>query len=117
MLQIDGTMTSLESRTDSTLGTAVYPYWHPSGDYIAYSTNLVRQLFHITATDLMETFDMDSDLYVYNIKTNQILYNEAIENNDFFETNPAFSADGKSLYFCRATRREMPKEVTKSRYD
>ena len=94
MLQIDGTMTSLESRTDSTLGTAVYPYWHPSGDYIAYSTNLVRQLFHTTATDLIETFDMNSDLYVYNIKTNQILYNEAIKNNDFFATNPAFSADG-----------------------
>ena len=117
MLQIDGTMTALESRTDSTLGTAVYPYWHPSGQYIAYSTNQVRQLFHTTATDLMETFDMNSDVYVYDINANQIFYNQGIKNNDFFETNPAFSADGKSLYFCRATRREMPKEVTKVRYD
>ena len=117
MLQVDGKMSSLESRTDSTLGTAVYPYWHPSGEYIAYSTNLVRQVFHSTPTDLMETFDMNSDIYVYNINSNQLFYNEAIKNADFFETNPAFAADGKSLYFCRAARREMPKEVTKARYD
>ena len=117
ILQIDDKMISLESRTDSTLGTAVYPYWHPSGKYIVYSTNHVRQLFHTTTTNLIETFDMNSDIYIYDINSNQIFYNQAIKNNDFFETNPAFSADGKSLYFCRASRKEMPKEVTTIRYD
>ena len=29
----------LNTKTDQTIAACVYPYWHPGGEYIAYSTN------------------------------------------------------------------------------
>ncbi len=113
----EGEMHAYNTRTDSTLASAVYPYWHPDGRYIAYSTNFVHQLFHTSVTDRMETYDTDSDVYIYDTETNTIIYNGAISNKNFFETNPAFSADGRKLYFCSTQRREMPMGVKDVRYD
>ena len=45
----DGEIEKLNTKTDSTISALVYPYWHPSGDYIAYSTNSTRQIFHSRA--------------------------------------------------------------------
>lgn len=117
ILMKDGVMTAYETRTDSTLASAVYPYWHPSGRYIAYSTNMVRQVFHVIGPDNIETFDLNSDIYVYDLENNEIIQNHTVKHDGFFETNPAFSADGRTLYFCRAQRRNVPKEVTEVRYD
>ena len=44
-------------RTDSTQGPFAYPYWHPSGRYVAFSTNETiryekRGFFVPTAADL-----------------------------------------------------------------
>ena len=36
----------LNTKTDQTIAACVYPYWHPGGEYIAYSTNNTRQSFH-----------------------------------------------------------------------
>ncbi|MGL4851652.1 MAG: TolB family protein [Phocaeicola sp.] len=117
LLVKEGEMQAYNTRTDSTLATAAYPSWHPSGRYIAYSTNIIRQMFHTTPENLIESFDMDSDLYIYDTHTNEIIYNPLLKHADYFETHPAFSADGKLLYFCRAARREMPQEVNEVRYD
>lgn len=113
----EGEIATYESRIDSTLATAVYPSWHPSGRYIAYSTNRVRQLFHTTAENLMESYDLESDLYIYDIQNNELIHNQITKHPDYFETNPCFSADGKTLYFCRTQKHDMPKEVTQVRYD
>ena len=37
MLQEGANLQMLNTKTDSTLSACVYPYWHPNGDYIAYS--------------------------------------------------------------------------------
>ena len=50
LLQRNGELTAFNTKTDSTLGFCVYPYWHPSGNYIAYSTNSTRQGFHAGQT-------------------------------------------------------------------
>ncbi len=105
------------TKTDNTLGLCVYPYWHPSGSYIAYSSNNTRQGFHVLADKLIEVFDLASDLQIYDIRNNTLISAAPIKKEDVWETFPAFSADGKTLYFCAATPRPIPAETDQIRYN
>ena len=100
--QDDGSFTAYNTKTDQTLGLCVYPYWHPSGRYIAYSTNTTSQLFHSADRNRIEVFDEASDLQVYDIENNELLLSPLLKQDAVFETFPVFSADGRSLYFCAA---------------
>lgn len=103
--------------TDSTLGFCVYPYWHPSGNYIAYSTNTTRQSFHVKSEKLIEVFDLASDLQVYDIRTNEIVTAHSVKQDDVWETFPVFSPDGETLYFCAAAAKAIPSELEQVRYN
>ena len=98
----EGELTAYNTKTDQTLGLCVYPYWHPSGHYIAYSTNTTRQLFHSTHPNRIEVFDEASDLQVYHVEKNELLLSPLVKQDSIYETYPVFSADGRSLYFCAA---------------
>ena len=90
------------TKTDQTLGLCVYPYWHPSGRYIAYSTNTTKQLFHSADHNRIEVFDEASDLQVYDVEKNELILSPLLKQDSIYETYPVFSADGRSLYFCAA---------------
>ena len=98
----DGSVTAYNTKTDQTLGLCVYPYWHPSGRYIAYSTNSTSQLFHSAGSNRVEVFDTASDLQVYDVEQNELLLSPLLKQDSIYETFPVFSADGRSLYFCAA---------------
>lgn len=98
----DGPFTAYNTKTDRTLGLCVYPYWHPSGRYIAYSTNTTRQLFHSAGHNRVEVFDEASDLQVYDVERNELLLSPLLRQDSVYETYPVFSADGRSLWFCSA---------------
>ena len=98
----DGSITAYNTKTDQTLGLCVYPYWHPSGRYIAYSTNATSQLFHSADPNRIEVFDTASDLQVYDIEKNELLLSSLLKQDSISETFPVFSAAGCSLYFCAA---------------
>jgi hypothetical protein len=98
----NGPITAYNTKTDQTLGLCVYPYWHPSGRYVAYSTNTTRQLFHSAGRNRVEVFDEASDLQVYDVDKNELLLSPLLKQDSVFETYPVFSADGRSLYFCAA---------------
>jgi hypothetical protein len=100
--QNDGPITAYNTKTDQTLGLCVYPYWHPSGRYIAYSTNTTRQLFHSADPNRIEVFDEASDLQVYDVEKNELLLSPLLKQDSIYETFPVFSADGRTLYFCAA---------------
>lgn len=117
LLDIDGEMEAYDTKTDSTLGFCVYPYWHPDGNHIAYSSNNTRQGFHVLPDKLIEVFDLDSDLLVYDIRSNCLISSASIKKKDVWETFPAFSADGRTLFFCAATPRPIPAEIDKIRYN
>ena len=117
LLQIDGKMDAYNTKTDSTLGFCVYPYWHPSGDYIAYSTNSTRQGFHVQPDKIIEVFDLDSDLQVYDVVHNQIITAPQIKRQGIWESFPAFSPDGRTIYFTAAAQVEIPGELTQSHYN
>ncbi len=84
-----------------TLGT-VYPYWHPEGRYIAYSVNDIKQSFHNLPGKVLEVYDLASDVAVYDTERQELLVYPLLQDSTRFETFPAFSADGKTLYFCSA---------------
>ena len=105
-----GDFTAYNTKTDRTIGFCVYPYWHPSGRYIAYSTNATSQLFHSADSNRVEVFDTASDLQVYDVEKNELLLSPLLKQDSIYETFPVFSADGRSIYFCAASARSLQRE-------
>lgn len=65
-LLIDGDrVEKLNTKTDQTLSPLVYPSWHPSGKYVAFSVNKTKQAFHMNDRNRVEVFDSASDVVVY----------------------------------------------------
>ena len=117
LLKLGDDLRAYDTKTDSTLGFCVYPYWHPSGRYIAYATNSTRQSFHVMPDKLIEVFDLDSDMQIYDVEHNQLITAPQVKQADLWETFPAFSADGRTLYFTAASRVEIPAGLTGLRYN
>ena len=108
----------LKSDHDSTLSKCVYPYWHPSGNYCAYSLNHIHQLFWTGKERLIEVFDDASDVIVLDVRTKEILRSPLIERTkDVYETYPAFSVDGKTLYFCASHAFSVPTHADSVQYN
>jgi len=109
-------ITKLETKTDRTVSALVYPYWHPSGKFIAYSVNDTKQLFHTHHQNRIEVMDLSSDVVVYDVEKNEIVTAPQIFGKEVFETFPSFSADGKTLYYCAARQQKMPDDIEKLKY-
>ena len=117
LLQTGGEMAAFNTKTDSTLGFCVYPYWHPTGRYIAYSTNTTRQGFHVQEDKLIEVYDLASDIQVYDVARNEIITAPQIKRDGVWESFPAFSPDGRTLYFTAAAEVEIPGGLENSHYN
>ncbi len=109
----DGHVTIVDTRTHLTLSSAVYSSWHPSGRALAFSMNKVRQFFHGSGSEVRDVLDLDSDLALYLLESGALASTPAIREPDRLETYPAWSPDGKYLYFCSAPilwsdRNEVP---------
>ena len=92
----------LNTKTDSTISALVYPYWHPDGDVVAFSVNKTFQQFYNHGNDRIEVYDDASDVVVYNLRTHSIAWSPLTKSEEYFETFPTFSPDGRWLYFCSA---------------
>ena len=117
LIRKDGRITAYSTNTDSTLAACVYPYWHPSGNYIAYSTNETRQCFHIESTHILDVYDIASDILVYDINGNCLITAPGISSDSIWENFPAFSPDGRWLYFCSCPAKVIPDELTETKYN
>lgn len=116
LLLQDGQLDILNLKAPETLSAGVYPYWHPSEKYIAYSVNKTQQGFHSVRDERVEVVDLASDVVVYDIEANRILTSPLLQTDDF-ETFPAFSPDGRSLYFCVSAKKQLPNEYKEIRYN
>jgi hypothetical protein len=117
VLIVDGKMSVLNTKTDKTMSNFVYPFWHPSGKYVAYSVNNTHQVFHESKEKRIEVGDVASDVVVYNIAKNEAFSTKLLMQDSIFETFPSFSPDGKSLYFCAAAHKKMPDKYNEVRYN
>ena len=106
----------LNTMTDSSGGFFVYPYWHPSGEYTAYSVNGTRQSFYSSADKMLEVYDEKSDVILYRHATHSVLRPKLTNLPEVFETWPAFSADGRTLYFCESPFGRLPRDARKMKY-
>lgn len=95
----------------------VYPFWHPSGRFIAFSGNDTKQDFHLTSPNRVEVFDLSSDIYIYDLETNNFITSPFLSSKENMETFPAFSPDGKTLYFCSAGAKQMPESYEEVKYN
>lgn len=117
VVQKNGQRKWLETKTDQTIGRTAYSYWHPSGEYIAHSNNIIRQLFWTGNNErYIEVYDEASDVIVHNVKTDEFLLNPLLRTEDF-ETYPVFSSDGKTLYFCSAPKVDVPARAEDLHYN
>jgi len=112
----DGKITRLNTKTSETISNCIYPFWHPSGDYIAFSVNNISQVFHSVSSKRIEVFDSKSDIVVYDIRNNKLITTRFLSSEECFETFPAFTPDGKTLVFCSAERVAQPFEYEKALY-
>lgn len=91
-----------------------YPAWHPSGRYIAYSSNSTQQSFPITGSQQVEVYDHFSDIILLDLQTDSVMTYAPLFNEDEMETFPAWSPEGDILYYCSAPQ---PENVATSRGD
>lgn len=114
---LDDKVEKLNTKTDSTISALVYPYWHPSGRYVAFSVNKTNQNFFSHNENRIEVYDSASDVVVYDVDRHEISWSPLTRSEDSFETFPTFSPDGRSLYFCSAKAvSPMPQEYSKAKY-
>lgn len=117
MFQKDGKREWLKASNEQLGGSMVYPYWHPSGKYCAFSTNQTRQGFHVVSNKRVEVLDLSSDVFVYNPETHEILTDSLLQTKDWSENSPVFSPDGKTLYFMTCYQQEYPAHFKDEQYN
>lgn len=117
MVYKDGKCTWLKASNEALGGSMVYPYWHPTGRYCAFSTNQTRQGFHISGGKRLEVFDLSSDVLVYDTQKNEILLDTLLNTKAWSENTPSFSPDGKWLYFTTCLQQEYPLKHKDEKYN
>jgi hypothetical protein len=94
-----------------------YTSWHPSGRVAAFSVNKVRQLFHSAASEVRDVMDFDSLMSYYLVESQVVKTTPDLANKSRLETYPAWSADGRYLYFCSAPLTWSDKTIVPETYD
>lgn len=106
-----------KATTDKYKLNCVYPYWHPSGRYIAYSQNKTVQTFHCANANRVEVYDKESRVVVYDRESNKLITSPELNSAATFTTEPSFSPDGKYLYYTTSKSVDMAKYTKEARYD
>jgi hypothetical protein len=99
-----GKFRKINLKTKEMKNGAVYPRWHPSGKFVAFSSNKIIQQFHASDNKKVEVSDLESCLVLYDVEKNEIMNIELTDREKFMDTYPEWSPDGKYLYFCRAAQ-------------
>jgi hypothetical protein len=97
-----GQFKKMNLKTGENKNGAVYPRWHPSGKFVAFSSNKIIQRFHAADNKKIEVSDLESTLLLYDLEKNEIMNIDTIPDVANMDTYPEWSPDGKWLYFCRA---------------
>jgi hypothetical protein len=102
-------------KVDATFG---YSAWHPSGKILVYTGAKIAMFQHAAGAEIRDVIDLDSYLACYDAGARMVKATAALARKDRLETYPAWSPDGRYLYFCSAplpwTRRDaIPSSTTR----
>lgn len=98
----EGEFRKVNLKTEEMKNGAVYPRWHPSGKFVAFSSNMIVQQFHSALNKKVEVSDLESSLVLYDVARNEMMDIDLPDKEKFMDTYPEWSPDGNYLYFCRA---------------
>jgi hypothetical protein len=101
LLTIDGKTTKIDTKTAFNASPAAYPAWHPGGKIIAFSVNKLILFYHAVG-ESRDVLDLASDVLIYRIDDNTVTGSPRTSDPKRLETFPAWSPDGRYLYFCSA---------------
>lgn len=87
-------------RRQGMISNPVYPSWHPTLPFIAFSTNKTGQLFHTQSTAKVEVQDTESELVIYDIERDSMIVISSPREE--LENFPSWSPDGKHIYYTSA---------------
>ncbi len=113
----DGKVRKINTSTPHTSGSAVYGEIERGGRYGIFTTADIVPILHLDASERMEVYDRSSDLIVIDFEAGTVSDNKAISGTEYQETFPAFAADGRTVYFCRAVSRPQPDSITQMMYN
>lgn len=78
--------------------------WHPSGKLVAFSHFDIQLFYHTARDQTRDVMDSDSLLGYYRLDRQQLKTAPPIADKAQLETQPAWSPDGKYLYFASAPK-------------
>ena len=84
--------------------------------YCTFSTNNTAQIFHMANNKRIEVYDTSSDVFVYDTQEHVAIKDSLLTKKDWMENTPAFSPDGKCLYFITTPTRNYPQDYDKVKY-
>ncbi len=117
------TLLARNGRVDKIGAKWGYTAWHPSGAVAVYSINKVTQFFQAGAMEVRDVADLDSALVCYRVGSPKATSPKELADKGRLETYPAWSPDGRYLYYCSAPilwkdRNAVPPEnYDKVKYD
>ncbi len=91
----DGQVTKLGTRFG-------YTAWHPSARIAVYSSNMTRQFFHDAGPEVRDVIDLKSSLAYFRLDIREAKRVPGASGEQQMATYPAWSPDGKNLYYCLA---------------
>ncbi len=113
----NGEIIKTSLKTKNMPANAVYPSWHPSGNFVAFSSNKTVQAFHSRPEKNIEVFDLFSSLVLYDIRGNEIMACVERDSVQYMETFPCWSPDGTWLYYCRTPQVQEGFDFRDVKYD
>ena len=94
-----------------------YPAWHPSGRYVAFASCNTHQCFTVADRQPIEVYDTESDIILMDLQAGEITAPPILNTPETWETFPAWSPDGRILYYCAADSvSPMPEARGRLRY-
>lgn len=92
-------------KSDSILAGATYPTWHPTRNWVVFSSNKTGQAFHLKDHQKVEVVDHGSDLIFYDVDKHKV--QNILKTEDDLENFPCWSPDGKRLFYVVCHMPEM----------
>jgi len=116
ILNRNGKLQKLNTRTENT-GNTVYGDISADGRYGVFTTADITFAIHSRVDMRMEVYDKRSDLVVVDFDNLTVTESPATTGDEYQETFPCFSADGKIIFFCRASHHQQPDSIADMHYD
>ena len=120
MLVTDGNTKVIDTQQGPMFRPMAYASWHPEGNHIAATCNRFISHFPEDAPlYYFQALEKRGDMVVYDVKNNTLHTTPSVFGQEYVETHPCWSPDGKHIYFVRGKEISVttPADWSKSKFD